>query len=74
MTETTGNNTTNGATTAFVQQELTAAAIPSVNAIPNTIVTSTSYMTYQFMPTTNATTNVVSNGWVESDAVLAADQ
>lgn len=30
VTETTGNNTTNGATTAFVQQEITASDIADV--------------------------------------------
>ncbi len=51
VTETTGNNTTNASSTAFVQQEIAAAGIPSVNSIPNSILTSNSYFTQVLMPT-----------------------
>lgn len=74
VTETTGNNTTNASSTAFVQQEILAAGIPSVNSIPNSILTSNSYFTQVLMPTVWPTADAISNGWSESNVVMTANQ
>lgn len=72
VTESQANNSTNAASTAYVDTGL--ATIPSTNLFPNSIVTSSSYFTQVLMPTVWPTADAVSNGWVESSAVLSANQ
>lgn len=63
VTETTWNNTTNAASTAFVQQELTAN-IPTLNYTVNTNTEISSYYTWQ-VPMLASTTSVLL-GWSSS--------